>query len=364
MHSRTGNTCFTTGLSDGTRVVVSLGPTLSSASEIAAALELGADFRQPFGYRGQPHFDQFATIQRERERLLATGSPISGEVYVDLPSERPRLGVVSSPVHLNEGEKVRLRASERSTTPGEIPIPALARFVGAVAPGHRILLRDGNVVLRVCEIESPQVLTAEVLRAVQPVETNNNLMLPDSAVQFEPVVEEDRVLLARYRDNGFLPDWVMLSLIASVEQVNKARRELQLMFESRAPRVMVKIETSKSVELMHELLQVSDGLLVGRGDLGMTMPPECIPAIQQKVVNVCRAAGKPVLVATEFLQRYAETGVPNRAELSDVALAVRQGVSGIVLTKETSSSLHALDSVRLARRIIEVERGGEMVEGE
>lgn len=287
--------------------------------------------------------------------MRRAGREISGEVYVDLPSERPRVGTLRSALRLSAGKCVRLTATEHSSGADEIPIPALTRFLAALQSGHRVLLRDGNVVLRVLETRPSDTLVAEVVKAVQHIESNNNLMFPDSAVQFEPIVNEDRTLLARYRASGFAPDWVMLSLIASVEQVKRARRELQSMFGENAPRVMVKVETARSVELTEDLLRAADGLLVGRGDLGMTTTAESIPAIQEDVVNTCRAAGKAVLVATEFLQRYAETGVPNRAELSDVALAVRQGVSGIVLTKETSSSPHALDAARLVERIIEVE---------
>jgi pyruvate kinase len=338
-----------------TRVVASLGPTLSTEADIIAALELGAAFRQPFGYRAQPHFDQFACAFQNRERLRQINATVSGEIYVDLPSERPRIGHLHSALQLHPGQVIRLVATPGSATSDEVPIPALARFVTALQVGHRVLLRDGNVVLRIAGVRADASVTAEVEHAAQPIDTNNNLMFPDSAVRFDPIVDEDRALLARYRQAGYAPDWVMLSLIASVEQVRRARAELREIFGDRAPRVMVKIETAKSVEGMRDLLDVADGLLVGRGDLGMTTPPERIPAIQAEVVNACREAGKPVLVATEFLQRYAETGVPNRAELSDVALAVRQHVSGIVLTKETSSSPHALDAIRLARRIIEVE---------
>jgi pyruvate kinase len=334
--------------------VVSLGPAMSREGDIASAIELGVDFRQPFGYRVQDHFAQFALVDNLRRRL---GKP--SKVYVDLPSERPRIGVLAAELRLEPGQAVRVTTATQSQTSDEIPIPALSRFLPALQPGHRLLVRDGHTVLRVQRTDSAGLL-AEVVSSVESIATNNNVMFPVSAVLFEPLVDDDRELLCSYRQAAFAPDWVMLSLITSTEQVMRAREELVGIFGDKAPRVMVKVETAKSVERLRDLLAVSDGLLVGRGDLGMTMPPESIPAIQEDAVKACRQAAKPVLVATEFLQRFAESGVPNRAELSDVALAVRQGVDGIVLTKETSGSHYALESVRLAKRIIAVEQGRRM----
>jgi pyruvate kinase len=331
-------------------VVVSLGPTLGDEDAIAAAVALDADFRQPFGYRVQDHFAQFAMVDRMRKKL---GKP--AQVYVDLPSERPRIGRLETELCLQPGQHVRVSAADHGHTPDEVPIPALARFLPALHPGHRLLIRDGHTVLRLLTLNQTEA-TAQVESAVESIATNNNIMFPDSAVLFEPIVADDHQLLERYRQASFAPDWIMLSLVTSPPQVATARAVLAGIFGGRPPRVMVKIETAKSVEQMQALLEVSDGLLVGRGDLGMTMPPEQIPAIQEDVVQACRRAGKPVLVATEYLQRFAETGIPNRAELSDVALAVRQGTDGIVLTKETSGSPFALESVRLAKRVIAVER--------
>lgn len=333
-----------------TRVVVSLGPTLGDENAIAAALALDADFRQPFGYRVQDHFAQFAIIDRLRTQLGK-----AAQVYVDLPSERPRIGRLESELRLQPGQHVRVSAADHGRVPDEVPIPALPRFLPALQPGHRLLIRDGHTVLRILTLDKTGA-TAQVESTVESIATNNNIMFPDSAVLFEPIVEDDHKLLECYRRASFAPDWIMLSLVTSTRQVATARSMLAGIFSGRPPRVMVKIETAKSVEQMQALLEVSDGLLVGRGDLGMTMPPETIPAIQEDVVLACRKAGKPVPVATEYLQRFAETGIPNRAELSDVALAVRQGAHGIVLTKETSSSPFALESVRLAKRVIEVER--------
>jgi pyruvate kinase len=313
-------------------------------------LALDADFRQPFGYRVQDHFAQFAIVDRLRKELGK-----AAQVYVDLPSERPRVGVLDAELRLQPGQRVRICAAERNSAPDEVPIPALTRFLPALQAGHRLLIRDGHTVLRLKALAQSEAI-AEVESTIEGVATNNNIMFPDSAVLFEPIVEQDRQLLERYRQASFAPDWIMLSLVTSTRQVQTARSLLTEIFGSRAPRLMVKIETAKSVEQMQALLDVCEGLLVGRGDLGMTMPPERIPAIQEDVVLACCRAGKPVLVATEYLQRFAETSIANRAELSDLALAVRQGVDGIVLTKETSGSPYALESVRLAKRVIEVER--------
>jgi len=332
-----------------TRIVASLGPTLSSEADLTAALRLDADFRQPFGYRVQDHFGQFAALRTLRAELDKPS-----RIYVDLPSERPRIGILKAELQFRPGQHVRVVAQPEGGAPAEVPMPNWPRFAPDVQAGHRLLIRDGHTVLRLTAIEATHA-AAEVEQSVEGIATNNNVTFPDSAVWFEPIVEEDRRLLLRYWEATFHPDWIMLSLITSVEQVARAKAELHEIFGAQTPQIMVKIETAKAVEQLPALLKAADGLLVGRGDLGMAVPPETIPAIQEDIVRQCRAAKKPVLVATEFLQHFAESGVPYRAELSDVALAVRQGANGIVLTKETSGSPHALDAIRLAQRVIAVE---------
>ncbi len=352
MHNLTPETCL----------VVSLGPTLSNESEIAAALEFDADFRQPFGYRKQDHFGQFAIVDRLRKQMNRRGT-----VYIDLPSERPRVGVLATELQLTVGQAVRISTAAQISSPRtlpdgegcgtqipEIPIPGLARYMGEIKPGNRVLIRDGNIALKVTGVSDSEA-SAVVETATEAIWTNNNVVLPDSDLMFHPLTQPDLEMLRQYRESSFAPDWVLLSFVTSVQQIEEARVQLREIFADRAPKIMVKIETAKSFERMGALLANSDGLLVARGDLGVAVAPERLPAMQEDIVRACHAAGKPVLVATQFLQVFADTGVPNRAELSDLALAVRQGVSGILLTKETSGSKFPREAMQLVKRVIGVE---------
>lgn len=314
------------------------------------ALELDADFRQPFGYRRQDHFNQFAILDRLRKLMNRRG-----QVYIDLPSERPRVGVLDGELQLTVSETVRISVAQNGQG-REIPIPGLARYLGELKKSQRVLIRDGNIALRIVNVSANEA-TATVETATEAIATNNNVVLPDSDLMFHPLTEPDVALLKKYRDAGFAPDWVLLSFVISTQQIDEAREQLKTIFGERAPKIMVKIETVKSFERMETLLADSDGLLVARGDLGVAVAPERLPAMQEDIVRACRTAGKPVLVATQFLQIFADTGVPNRAELSDLALAVRQGVSGILLTKETSGSKFPRESMELVRRVIEIETG-------
>lgn len=225
--------------------------------------------------------------------------------------------------------------------------------MGQLEVGHRVLIRDGNIALRVTAVS--EAATAIIETATEAIWTNNNVVLPDSELVFHPMTGPDLALLHQYRQAGFAPDWVMLSFVISVRQIEEAREQLHGIFGEHAPKIMVKIETAKSFERRNALLANCDGLLVARGDLGVAVAPERLPAMQEDIVATCRSARKPVMVATQFLQIFADTGVPNRAELSDLALAVRQGVSSILLTKETSGSKFPRDAMQLVKRVIEVE---------
>lgn len=120
-------------------------------------------------------------------------------------------------------------------------------------------------------------------------------------------------------------------------------------------RIMAKIETAEVVEHLGPILDEADGCLVGRGDLGLTMPPEVRPKVQDKVANEARSRVKLFTVATQILERFAETGVPYRAELSDIAVAVRQGAAGLVLCQETNDSPRPTECIELMRRVIAAE---------
>jgi pyruvate kinase len=254
------------------------------------------------------------------------------------------------------GERVVLIDAEsaRRQRVAVIPVPGLEPLVGKLEPGQRILFRDGRQQFRVVD-KARRTVYAECERCSEPVNAFNACTFPDSGLTFDPVGEPDREALSAFRKMGLTPDWVMVSLATRQEQIDQVREVVNGMWPEAGVRIMAKVELGEAVQRIDDILDASDGLLLGRGDLGLSIAPERLPTVQEQVAAKARAVDKPLLIATQMLEVFSATGTIYRAELSDIALAVRQGAAGVVLCAETSDSERPGQVIDLARRVIEME---------
>jgi pyruvate kinase len=161
-------------------------------------------------------------------------------------------------------------------------------------------------------------------------------------------------LLLAFAAAKVVPDWVALSLITSPEDVEQARADVRKWVGADV-RVMAKFETRAAVQCAKAILEVADGAMVARGDLGLAVGYMSLPGVQEELVAAAREAGKPVVVATQVLETFAETGLPQRAELSDLSLIARQRADAVMLGKETVYSPRPLECIRLACQVLEHE---------
>jgi thymidylate kinase len=168
------------------------------------------------------------------------------------------------------------------------------------------------------------------------------------------VTEDDLTLLDRFAQSGIVPDWVALSLISAPEDVLAGREKIELHLGQRV-RVMAKIETQAAVDGVESILEVADGAMVARGDLGPAVRFIGLPEAEARIVVVARHAGKPVVVATQILEYYAENGVPLRAEISGLSLIARENPDAIMLGKETVFSPRPIDCIRFATEVLTYE---------
>ena len=315
-----------------------------------AALQAGVwGFRLAMGLHDRDHAADFRAI-----RAVAAHAALSAGVIVDLPAARPRTGSMPSCV-LTQGEQVQF-VDAQAYEPDQlgVPLPGLSRYLDWIRPGHRLIFRDGRQVFRILAAGNVGV-TAECLFASEPLEASNGCMFPDCPVVYDPVRDADRDALAAWAEEGLKPEWICASLVSNVGQIKQVREIANTLWPEDPPRVMAKIETAIAVDIADTLAVAADGLLLGRGDLGLSVPMERLPMIQDRLARLARCKGKPLAVATQILERFAETGTAYRAELSDIALAARQNMSFLVLCQETSNSSRPLACIDLARRIIEVE---------
>lgn len=234
-----------------------------------------------------------------------------------------------------------------------VPLPGLADLLAKLRPDHRLWFCDGRLRFRVKEVQDTAVL-ARVEQGTISLKASNSIFLPDSLSPFAVVTPQDGSLLDAFAAEELAPDWVALSLISSPEDVRAGRREVRQRLGAEV-RIMAKFETLAAVGCAEDIINAADGLMVARGDLGLAVGHVRLPEVQERLVRAARQAQKPAVVATQVLERFAETGLPQRAELSDLSLIARQRAQAVMLGKETVFSPRPIECIRLAREVLAYE---------
>ncbi len=322
------------------KIVATLGPASSAPETIAALFRAGVDvFRLNFshGERGEHQ----ARIEAIRALEKETGRPIG--ILADLQGPKLRLGTFADgKVRLKSGTHFRLDLSRKPGDAKRAPLPHPEIFA-ALESGTELLLNDGNVRLKV---ESCGDRFAEtVVIDGGELSDRKGVNVPNAVLPLGALTEKDRGDLLFALDAGV--DWIALSFVQRPEDVAEARK----LVANRAG-IMVKLEKPAAVHRLAEIIDLSDALMVARGDLGVEMPPEDVPPVQKQVVQACRLAGKPVIVATQMLESMVHAAVPTRAEASDVATAIYEGVDAVMLSAETAAGEYPVEAVTMMDRIV------------
>lgn len=327
------------------RVLATLGPASSSPEMIARLFEAGADaFRINMSHGDQA--GKIAVIQAIRSLEKAFGRPST--ILADLQGPKLRVGrFADGRVMLETGATFTL---DRDSTPGDatrVELPHKEIFA-AIEPGARLLLDDGKLVLRVTSHDDDHIVTrVEVGGALS---NNKGLNVPDVVVPMAALTEKDRSDLAFAVDQGV--DWIALSFVQRPEDLAEARK----LIGGKAA-LLAKIEKPSAIQRLEEIVENCDGVMVARGDLGVELPPESVPPLQKRIVEVSRRLGRPVVVATQMLESMITSPSPTRAEVSDVATAVYDGADAIMLSAESAAGAWPIESVAMMNSIaIAVER--------
>ncbi len=323
------------------RIVATLGPSTAGEQATRALVVAGADvFRLNFSHGSRDeHAERIAVIRRleaEFERPIG--------VLLDLQGPKLRLGTFAQgEVQLTVGSRFRL---DLDPTPGNVqraPLPHPEIFA-ALKPGIELLLDDGKLRLRVAACDARHAETTVIVGGL--VSDRKGVNLPGVVLPMSPLTEKDRSDLAFGLDLGV--DWVALSCVQRSADI-AALREI---VGDRAW-IMAKLEKPAAIDDLDAIIAQADGVMVARGDLGVELPPEDVPEVQRRIVRACRAAGKPVVVATQMLESMVHAPAPTRAEVSDVATAIYDGVDAVLLSTETASGEYPVESVAMMTRIIE-----------
>src|SRR6516165_6403972 len=321
------------------KIVATLGPSSSAPDRIRALFEAGVDvFRLNFSHgTHEDHRFLFAAIRRVES---ATGRPIG--ILADLQGPKLRLGTFAEgPVQLSAGAHFHLDLDRQAGDARRAPLPHPEIFE-ALQPGTELLLDDGRIRLRA---EHCGAGFAETVCLVGgSLSDRKGVNVPNAVLPLSAVTEKDRADLAFAIEQG--ADWVAFSFVQRPDDVAEGRK----LVAGRAG-VMVKLEKPSAIERLSEIIELADGLMVARGDLGVEMPPEDVPSVQKQIVHACRLAGKPVIVATQMLESMIASPTPTRAEASDVATAVYEGADAVMLSAETAAGHYPIEAVEIMNRI-------------
>lgn len=322
------------------KIVATLGPASSDLDTIRALFEAGADvFRLNFSHGSHAEHEQRLRIIRELEHQ--TGRPIA--ILQDLQGPKLRIGKLKDgEIHLRPGQRLRLELKKFEGDETRISLPHPEVFA-TLKRGTPILLDDGKLRLEV-RSRSRDHAVAEVITGGS-LSDHKGVNVPGVVMPISPLTEKDRRDLQFGLKIGV--DWVALSFVQRPEDVADARR----LIAGRAP-IMIKIEKPAAIDRLRELTDVADALMVARGDLGVELPPEEVPGRQKEIIEICRLAGKPVVVATQMLDSMVNAPAPTRAEASDVATAVYDGADAVMLSAESAAGRYPVEAVTMMDRII------------
>lgn len=331
------------------KILATIGPASRSPEMLRKLFKAGADaFRLNMSHGSHADHEKALAAIRALEKEFAR--PIA--ILADLQGPKLRVGT------FQEGSAIIRHSGhftlDRDDTPGDetrvcLPHPEL---FGVLERGQRLLINDGKIRLVVKEADENRIFcTAEVGGVISD---RKGVNVPDAEVPIPALTDKDRRDLAFAVDHG--ADWIALSFVQRPEDLAEARKLIGS-DGRQGPALCAKIEKPQAVKRLGEIIELADGIMVARGDLGVELEPHEVPPLQKRMVNASRTAGKPVIVATQMLESMIESPTPTRAEVSDVANAVYDGADAVMLSAESAAGDWPEESVAMMNSIAaQVER--------
>lgn len=331
------------------KIVATLGPASHTVEQIRSLVDAGMDVARLNLSHGN-HDDHMQSYLAVRKASDASGRGVG--ILADLQGPKIRLGTFESgPVLLEPGAEFIVTTDD---VPGDATMVSTTHsgLTDDVQPGDLVLVDDGRIELRVTKVEGSRVHTTVVEGG--RVSDNKGFNLPGVPVSVPALSDKDIEDLRWALRTGV--DMVALSFVRSPDDIKGVRAIMEN--EGIFVPVLAKVEKPQAIENLAEIVEAFDGVMVARGDLGVELPLEQVPLVQKRAIQMCRQAGKPVIVATQILESMISATRPTRAEASDVANAVLDGADALMLSGETSVGHNPRLVVETMSRII------ERVEGE
>jgi pyruvate kinase len=331
------------------KIVATIGPASDSAEVLEALIKAGMNVaRLNFSHGTHPqHATRIQTIRAVSKKLNA---PIG--ILQDLQGPKIRVGRLAQPIQLSVGEQVCLYATEdeKPTTACQLIPVDFRELFDSVQTGDKLLLDDGRLALEVFTSQA-RLVGAKVLVG-GTLSSHKGINLPGVKLRIAGFTEKDKADLAFGISQGV--DAVAISFVRSAEDVKTVRAAIQEFAIDRhvKPLLIAKLEKPEAMNELEAILDVVDGVMVARGDLGVELPPESVPSLQKHIIHAANARAKLVITATQMLESMIQNPLPTRAEASDVANAIFDGTDAVMLSAETASGEYPAEAVAMMSRIV------------
>lgn len=333
-----------------TRIVCTIGPASSSPSVLVRMMRAGMDVAR-LNFSHGTHAEHTVLLNTIRSSAKKAGKHVA--IVQDLQGPKIRVGALPGDgIELHDGQTISFSpAVETYETNGPIPV-SYAQMHKDVKKGDRVLLDDGFLEVQVTRVAGSVIYTKVVHGGV--LKSKKGMNFPDSFMHVDSFTEKDHEDLLFGVEHGV--DWLVLSFISQPEVAERVRKLATAAARKhgvRTPWLMAKIETQLGVDRFDEILSVVDGVMIGRGDLALEIPMEEVPMVQKELVEKCRRAGKPVIVATQMLDSMSRNPRATRAEISDVANAVLDHTDAVMLSGESASGRYPAATVQAMAAVID-----------
>ena len=343
------------------KIVCTLGPSSSSQEQIAALIREGLDVARLNFSHGTHEFHR-GLIMNVREAAKREGKSVA--IMQDLQGPKIRVGVLpKAGIELKPGDVILLYpegSTPKLSTSGRIAIPMSAEIAQAISVntqvGARILFDDGKIATRASQVSPPEIV-AEVVYGGR-LTSNKGMNLPGTPLSIPCVTEKDLEDLRFGMEMGV--DAVALSFVRSASDIENVKDRMRKV-SNNPPIIISKIEREEAIEFQDSIIEVSDGLLVARGDMAVEIGAQRVPTVQKQLIHACNELGVPIITATQMLESMISCPTPTRAEASDVANAVYDGTDAVMLSGETASGQYPVETVStMVKIILEAERSRDL----
>ncbi len=327
-----------------TKIIATIGPASSSIEVLRKLILQGVNVARINFSHGSEQ-DNVQAIKNVRK--INTELSVHTSILADLQGPKIRIGAMPEEgVDLKNGAKFTLDTTVEEGNVKTAKISYL-NLPKDVKPGERILLDDGKIILEVTQTNKTTQVTTKVI-AGGVLYSRKGVNLPNTVISTPSLTEKDRHDLKVALENKV--DWIGLSFVRSAKDVVELKEEIKLLNGS--AKVIAKIEKPEAVNSLNEILEVTDGVMVARGDLGVEIPLESVPIIQKEIVKKALKLAKPVIIATQMMESMINSITPTRAEVNDVANAVMDGADAVMLSAETSVGDNPIEVIDIMARII------------